>query len=354
MSHFAEQDLVNLASALLVGAGMEEGPARVVAEALVESDARGTPSHGLMLLPMYVGRIRSGSVTTRTAATTVIDHGAIAVLDAGHALGVLTADQAMELAIAKARTFGVGAVGVRHAFHFGGAYRYVRRAVDAGQIGLAAANTRPLMPAPGGATAVVGNNPLAVGVPGSDPVIVDMALSAAALGKIRLAEAAGREIPTDWATDAQGRPTSDPSEAIAGLLLPAGGHKGYALALVVDVLTGVLSGGASGSDVQGLYADVTRPNDCSHFFLALDPECWGGLDGFRSRADHLVRETRASALAPGVEKVHLPGEIEHRTWRSSRESAVPLATGTVDALSALAGEVGVDITFEPHAAGGAA
>src|SRR6185437_6341977 len=210
---------------------------------------RGIPSHGLMLVPMYAERIGAGSVTTATAGEVVTDLGAIAVLDAKNALGILTGDQAMALAVERARQFGIGAVAVRHAFHFGGAFRYVMAAADAGLVGIAAANTRPLIPAPGGAKAVIGNNPLAIGVPraGAEPIVLDMALSESALGKIRIAAAEGREIPPTWATDASGVPTTDPQAAIAGLLLPAAGPKGYGLAFMVDVLTGVLSGGAFGA-----------------------------------------------------------------------------------------------------------
>lgn len=343
MSTYPAQTLVDAATRIFTAAGVEAAAAAAVAEALVEADARGIGSHGLMLVPMYIDRIRAGSVGTHTAAEVVVDKGAIAVLDAGHALGIPTADQAMAMAVEKARAFGVGAVTTRRAFHFGGAFRYVRQAADAGCIGIAAANTRPLMPAPGGATAVVGNNPVAVGVPGDDPILVDMALSEAALGKIRLAESEGREIPATWATDAQGIPTTDPAAAIAGLLLPVGGPKGYGLALVVDVLTGVLSGGGYGSGVKGLYADSSVPNDCAHFFLALDPELFGLLDEFRSRTAALAAQVRASALAPGVEAVLLPGQREAENAARAHAVGVDIADSVRDALARTAGLVGAEL-----------
>ena len=196
--------------------------ATTVAEALVDADMRGIPSHGVLLVPMYVERLRSGSVSRHTQAEVVADHGAICVLDARHALGILTGDQAMGIAVDRAASQGVSLVVVRHAFHFGAAFRYVRRACAAGSIGIALANTRPLMPAPGGATPVVGNNPVAIGVPHGEgePIILDMALSEAALGKIRLAASEGRSIPDTWATDADGTPTGDPEEAIRGCCFP--------------------------------------------------------------------------------------------------------------------------------------
>src|SRR5262249_27373210 len=162
--------------------------------------------------------------------------------------GVLTGDQAMAQAVAKAHRLGAGVAVVRNAFHFGGAFRFVGQAASAGCIGIAAANTRPMMPPPGGATAVLGHNPPTIAVPpGHQPVILDMALSEVALGKIRLAAADGRDIPLTWATDRDGLPTADPRAAIGGMLLPLGGPKGFGLAFMVDVLTGVLAGGGFGN-----------------------------------------------------------------------------------------------------------
>lgn len=340
MTAYDSSVLTDAATRIFEAAGLSRSAARTVSGALVDGDARGIGSHGLMLVPMYVDRIRSGSVSTRSSADVVLDAGAIAVLDGGHALGVLTADQAMSLAIGKAGEFGVGLVVTRHAFHFGGAFRYVQQAIDAGCIGIAAANTRPLMPAPGGATAVVGNNPLAIGIPGDDPILVDMALSEAALGKIRLAEAEGREIPPTWATDRDGVATTDPTAAIAGLLLPAGGPKGYGLALAVDVLTGVLSGGSSGSAVKGLYADASVPNDCAHLCLAVDPARFGSLEGFRGRVAGLTAEIRGSRLAPGSAAVYLPGQLQTESAQHAAKDGIALAESVLHSLRRTAALVG--------------
>lgn len=339
--------LTDRIAATFAGAGLPDGAARSVAEALVAADMRGIPSHGSLLVPMYVERLRKGSVATATRAEVVADDGATAVLDAGHALGVLTADQAMALAVDKARVYGVGAVAVRRAFHFGGAFRYVQAAAAAGMIGIAASNTRPLMPAPGGASAVVGNNPLAFGVPTADgePIVLDMALSEAALGKIRLAEQEGRAIPPTWATDAEGRPTTDPTAALRGLLLPAAGHKGYGLALIVDLLTGVLSGGAFGSAVRGLYADTGVPNDCAQFFLALDVARFtpGGLDGFRERASALAAEVTGGPTAPGVERLFVPGQGGAERHAAAAAAGVPVDATVLAKLREAAATVGVEL-----------
>jgi LDH2 family malate/lactate/ureidoglycolate dehydrogenase len=304
---------------------------------------RGIPSHGVMLVPMYAGRIRAGSVTTATRAEVVTDFGAVCVLDAGNALGILTSDQAMALAVEKARRLGIGAVAVRRAFHFGGAFRYVQSAARAGLIGIAAANTRPLMPAPGGARAVVGNNPLAIAVPrtGGDEVVLDMALSEAALGKIRLAAQEGRDIPSTWATDASGTPTTDPHAAVEGLLLPAAGPKGYGLAFMVDALTGVLSGGAFGAGVRGLYADAAAPNDCAHFFLAIDPAAFG--DGFADRLSELSAQVSGSPAAPGVDRVLLPGQLEAERHATASVHGVTVPDSVLTALRETADAVGAEL-----------
>jgi LDH2 family malate/lactate/ureidoglycolate dehydrogenase len=159
-----------------------------------------------------------------------------------------------------------------------------------------------------------------------------MALSEAALGKIRLAESENRPIPPNWATDAQGRPTTDPTAALAGLLLPTGGPKGYGLALIVDVLTGVLSGGAFAGEVKGLYADTSIPNDCAHFCLAIDPAVFGSPDTFRHRTKVLAASVRASQLAPGADAVLLPGQREAENASRARREGVTLPDTVLLAL----------------------
>ena len=328
---------------MFAAAGLSREAAHTVATGLVEADLRGTSSHGSLLVPMYVERIRKGSVTTAEQAEVVLDAGAIAVLDARHCLGLLSGDQAMAIAVDKAKAHGVGVVTVRHAFHFGGAFRYVRSAVAAGCIGIAAANTRPLMPAPGGAAAVVGNNPLAIGVPsaGGEPIVLDMALSEASLGKVRLAEKDGRPIPATWATDAEGRPTTDPGEALSGMLQPAAGHKGYGLALMIDVLSGVLSGGSFGAGVRGLYADTTVPNDCAHFFLALHVSAFGDPDDFATRLGELSAQITGSPLAPGNRQPLLPGQPEAE--RAAAAKGVTLSPSVLNGLRETAASLGVEL-----------
>ncbi|WP_350276793.1 Ldh family oxidoreductase [Kribbella sp. HUAS MG21] len=328
--------------AVFTAVGFEAEDAAEIAAALVEADLRGVSSHGVMLVPMYVERLNAGGVTRERELDILYDAGAAMVVDARGGMGQLSSPQAMGHAIERAGRYGIGIVSVRNAHHFGAASRWAMQAGTAGCIGIAMSNTTPLMPAPGGAERLVGNNPLAIAVPTTAGVeiVLDMALSAVALGKIRLAASAGRPIPDTWATDASGTPTTDPDEAVLGMLLPAAGHKGFGLALMIDVLTGVLSGGGWGDQVRPLYREPDRPNDCAHLFLAIDPELMGGVEDFRRRSSGLAARIRGSATAPGVNRLYLPGEIEAERAAQQRRNGVLIERSGLDGLLAAARAAG--------------
>lgn len=334
--------LIAMVARLFASAGLDAAAAERVAEGLVEADREGLPSHGVMLVDMYIARLRSGSVSLDTAARIVSDRDAAIVLDAGHALGQLTGEQAMSLATDRAKLLGAAVVAVRHGFHFGTARRYAQWAADAGCIGIAMCNTRPLMPAPGGAERVVGNNPLAIAIPhaGPIPIVLDMATSEAAMGKIRMADKAGRRIPDNWALKADGTPTTNAAEAIAGMLLPSGGPKGFGLAFTIDLICGLLSGGAIGDGVQPLYGDFAVPYDCSHLFIAIDVAHFCDLDVFRARAAAAAEHVRTSRRAPGIDALFSPGEPEWRTRESSGDQVL-ITAAVAEMLVRTAGELGV-------------
>ncbi|MGH7246849.1 MAG: Ldh family oxidoreductase [Pseudomonadota bacterium] len=308
-----------LVARVFVAAGLSPRAARAVADGLVEADLEGSPSHGVMLTDMYVDRIRRGSVSTHERAVIVSDRDGAVVLDARHALGQLTGDQAIGLAVERARVFGAGIVAVRHAFHFGTARRYALAAAAADCIGIVACNTRPLMPAPGGAERAVGNNPLAIAVPTTSriPIVLDMATSEAAMGKIRMAEKAGAAIPPNWALKSDGSGTTNPGDAITGMLLPAGGAKGFGLAFLIDLMCGLLSGGATGDAVRPLYGDFAASYDCSHLFVAIDVAHFVDPVAFRAAAAKAVQRIRTGRRAPGVAQLFAPGEPE---WRRRERS----------------------------------
>jgi LDH2 family malate/lactate/ureidoglycolate dehydrogenase len=336
------QRLISAVGDILTAVGIAAADARLVAADLVAADLEGIPSHGVMLLPMYVERIEKGSVSRASAGAIVSDRGAALVIDAGNALGQLTSRQALTLAVERARQIGLAAVAVRNGFHFGTAGRYARMMAEQNCVGVVLSNTRPLMPAPGGAEALVGNNPIAIALPsaGEFAAEADMALSATAMGKIRLAAAAGARIPEDWAVDSQGRPTTDPAAAIKGMLLPAAGPKGFGLAFVIDLLCGGLSEGAVGAEVRPLYGDPAEPYRCAHFFLAIDAGHFPAGERFAERVRDQATRVSASKRGPGVERVYAPGELVWAT-RQASEGVCRLDAATVRSLLATAARVGL-------------
>lgn len=332
----AADGLITFGAALFARLGVPATGARTTAQALVAADLDGVPSHGVMLVPMYVDRLVAGSVSTAGAASVARDDGSAVVLDAGNALGQITSRQAVELLVGRANEHGLASVAVRNAFHFGAAGYWARALADAGLVGVAMCNTRPLMPAPGGAERLVGNNPLAIALPaaGGEPLVLDMALSATAMGRIRLAESAGQPIPAGWAVDGEGRPTNDPATAIKGMLLPAAGPKGFGLALMIDLLCGGLSGGAIGAEVKPLYGDPAIPYGCAHLFLAVAPAKFGVEGELAARVAAFAQSVRGSKPASGVERVYAPGDIEIAR-RKSNAGACPLPADVLEKLVAV-------------------
>ena len=340
---YPAESLKSFAVALLEAAGAPADNAAIVAEALIEADSEGLPSHGLLHLPMYLARIAGGSVDPRATGAIVVDQGARLSIDASNGLGQVTAETACEIAIARAETHGIALVAVRNAFHFGAAGRFARRIALAGQIGIVMANTRPMLPAPGGTEAVVGNNPLAIAVPTEgEPVVLDFAMSAGALGKIRLAANKGEPIPEGWAQTAEGLPTRDAVEALKGTLLPAAGAKGFGLALMIDLIAGGLSGGGMGEAVRALYGDMSRPYDSANLFLAIRIEGLRPPAEFAAATSGLAGRVRASRVAPGAAPVRVPGDRATQA-RSRFTGHCPLAKETLEALRSHAGRLDVPI-----------
>ena len=338
---YPAQALTRFAAALLEAAGTPPDNAALVAQALVDADIEGLASHGLLQLPMYLERIERGSVDPTAKGKIVVDAGARLTLDAGNGLGHVTAEHACEIAIARAAEHGVTVVAVRNAFHFGAAGRFARRIALAGKIGIVMANTRPMLPAPAGAEAVVGNNPLAIAVPaGGEPIVLDLAMSAGAMGKIRLAQSRGEPIPEGWAATADGLPTTDAAEAIKGMLLPAAGAKGFGLAVMVDLLAGGLSGGAIGDAVRPLYGDLSAPYASANLFIAIDIAGFRPLGEFEAAASGFAERIRSSKPVPGGSPIRMPGDRAAKAHRDF-DGTCRIAPATLSALRAAAERLGV-------------
>lgn len=338
-------DLVAFAASLFVTKGVRPDDARYVSQCLVLADQEGVPSHGVMLVPMYLSRLEAGSVDARSQGQVVSRKGGVAVVDAENGLGQLTSRTAIALALDGAREHGLGAVAVRRGFHFGTAGHWASELARAGCVGIVLSNTRPLMPGVGGAEPLVGNNPLAIAVPAPDePVVLDMALSAAAMGKIRIAAAAGRAIPGDWATDKNGVPTTDPAAAIEGMLLPAAGPKGFGLAVMIDLLAGGLSSGGVGSAIKPLYGDPGQPYDCAHFFLAIQVDAFRSPASFEGLVGEVIERIRTSRPVDPASPVMAPGDPASNARRLAKKDC-PVDPATLRSLEQAAQRANVPFPF---------
>ncbi len=343
MASLTASSLTQYVAAILEKHGASSSNAMIIAHALVTADIEGTPSHGVMLVPMYAERIRAGSVSVDGHCPVIRDEGNSFTMDARNNAGQLSSRQAVERILSRAPQHSLVSAAVRNGFHFGTASYWALQMAEAGLIGIAMSNTRPLMPAPGGAQAVVGNNPLAIAAPTADgpPICLDMATSASAMGKIRMAAQKGDPIPEGWATDKEGVPTTSATDAIKGMLLPAAGPKGFGLALMIDIMCGALSGGGTGRDVQPLYGDAATPYNCAHFFLAINPAHFVDPALFRSSTRALVDQIHQSTPAPGVARLYVPGELRREAAGQSRD-ACRVTDETLMTLAKVAHSVGID------------
>lgn len=346
MKKIRHEALNEMMLALMEGAGIPEEDRKIVAESLLQADLRGVYSHGILRLPLYLRRIVSGAVNRKPQRKILRETPATALIDGDHGLGQLSGYQAMHLAMEKAAQCGIGAVAVQKGHHVGAAAYYAMMAGQSGMIGIAMTNTPPLMAAWGGCVPMVGNNPFAVYVPAGEerPILLDMALSQVAQGKISLAAAKGERIPLDWATDSQGNPTSDPLTALQGILLPAGGYKGFGLAVVIDLLTGMLSGAQSGPKVRSMSGYPNEPQDSGQFYIAIQIEAFRSLEDFKSEVDAYIREMKSSTQAEGASPIYLPGEQSFLRQEINLREGIELPEGVIQDLLAVAEMLKVDLS----------
>lgn len=333
---------------LFYKSGMPADDASFYAWSLVQTNLWGIDSHGVLRTKVYVERLRKGAVNPRPDIHKVRGSLAFEVLHGDDGAGPVVAKATMERAIALAGQFGVGAVGALRSNHFGAAALYARMAADAGMVGIAITNVVPNVVAPGGSKPVVGNNPLAVAIPtfGEFPFVLDISLSNVAGGKLLLASKKGERIPLDWATDNQGRPTDDPDLAFKGFLLPMGGYKGLGLAYAVDILCGVLTGGAFLDGMKGMYKFPDDPSLTGHFMVALQTEAVMPRAELEERMAAFVSKVKGSPMWDTSKEMLIPGELEHRTEQARRANGIPLPPALYDELIALGRELGATTTLE--------
>lgn len=343
MLRSSPEDLRRFAERVLTAAGLAAEDVAPTAEGLVAASVRGVDSHGVFRLPQYADCLRRAEINPRPRVRVVQQRGATALVDADGGYGFRPSLMAVQLAVEIATSTGVGLVGVRNSHHFGMAAMYTTRVSDAGMIGIVTTTASPTMAPPGGARPVVGNNPISCAVPRTPPhppIVLDMALSEVAFGKIRLAAVEKRPIPLGWAFDSHGRPTTDAEEALhVGLLGPTGQHKGYGLSVIAEVLAGVLTGSPFATDAN---AHGHRDGGVGHIVIAISPGVFVERDQFYDGVERLVTQIKAVPLAEGAKGVFLPGEPEWNTARVRGKDGVPISEELAERLTALAKQLEVE------------
>ena len=342
-----QSQIRTLSDGVLMKLGVSAEDAEIVTDIHLDSEMRGEESHGIRLLFPHFERIKAGTLRTASDYDVISDRKATALLDARHGLGQPIGVKAMRLAIEKARTYGVGIVGVKNANSFTSAKYYPMIAADQGMIGLAYTNSRPMMPPVGGAKARIGNNPFSIASPTGDepPLVLDMAF-AIAREKVWQAKAEGRDIPEGWALGPDGKSTRNPSEALEGALLPFGGHKAFGIALMNEVLTSVLCGGELATGAGTGFRPYDNPYRATQLFQAIDVSYFGDVGAFTARADELIRYTRTTPPQEGAESILVPGERGHGQKLQSMSDGLLVRKDVLAELLAYCDTYGVDVPLQ--------
>lgn len=322
--------LTQRCSEILRETGVGEKEAQFVADVLVHADLRGVESHGLIRLEHYVKKLTLGGINLKPNIQFTPVGNSIGIVKGDHGLGHLVARKSMEFAIQLAKKSGVGVIAVTESSHCGALSYFVKMAADEKLIALMTVNTDKLVVPFGGATPYFGTNPIAYAIPANrhKPIVLDMATSTVAYGKIIYAQVNHLSIPKEWGIDASGLPTENPNKL--AFLLPFGGAKGYGLSLLVDILSGLLTGSAFGPHIPAMYGDYTEPRGLGHFMLALNPEFM--TERFLERVDQLIDELHAVPPSPGNDAVKLPGEIEDRMESNRLIEGVPISQSLYEYL----------------------
>lgn len=348
---------------VLVASGVPEADAETIGEVLIESDRRGIDSHGIgRLKPIYIDRIDAGILDPVTRIEVLKDEKACVTLDGHNGMGHVVAKKAMEMAIAKAKEYGLGMAAVRNSTHYGIAGYYVTMATKEGMIGVTGTNARPSIAPTHGVENMLGTNPLTFGLPTDEdfPFVIDCATSVTQRGKIEVYGRAGRELPHGWVIDENGRDRTDTAAVLEDLtrgkaaLTPLGGigeenggYKGYGYAAVVEILSAALQDGAFMKALNGKDADGRPiPYPLGHFFIAIDPAFFMGRETFRRIAGEICRALRTSKKAPGEERIFTPGEKEYLAWQYRKEHGCPVPPPLQKVIRQLTDRFGLDYSWE--------
>ncbi|SDE05228.1 Ldh family oxidoreductase [Sporomusa acidovorans] len=326
-------ELQELARKLLEAVNVPPEDAAIAAEVMVDTNLKGVESHGVRWLDIYLKRIQSGCVKPITALKTIKEKAGLLLLDAQGGLGQVAMSKGIDMGIAKAKTAGICAVAIRNSNHFGACGYYTAKAAEADMAALVMTNGTPLMAPWGGITPCIGTNPFSYGFPGpKHPVVLDMATTATARGKVFLAAQKGYDLPAGMALNKEGEPTVNPKEALEGILLPVGGPKGYGLSLIIDILAGIVTGSNHGQNITSLYGDLEHMQNIGHFAVIINLEDFISLDDYMKEMEQSRKEIKSSKLAKGCQEVFVPGEIEANKYNQSIKEGITLPTATWNTL----------------------
>src|SRR5215831_17465613 len=333
--------LTRFVSEAFLAVGLPAKDAATCAQLMTRADLQGADGHGIFRLPQYIRRIKGGAVNVNPKVRVAREAAGMALVDGDNGMGHVVMSFAAKTAIDKAKTAGVAWVGVNRSNHAGPASLYASMPLEHDMVGLylAVGNANHMAPW-GGVDLLLSTNPIAVAVPASEgPIVLDMATSVAAYGKVKTAAQRGEPMPEGWMMDQQGKPLTDPARAGEGLLVPIGGYKGYGLALVIGLLAGSLNGAAMGSETIDFNADDTSETNTGHAIVAISIAAFGEIDDFKRRVDKVVREIRRSKRMPDVERVWLPGEQSRAKLEERAKLGVPVPGALRAGLDKLAAEL---------------
>lgn len=339
-------ELRSFCQKLLMAEHMSETDAFTCADNLVDADLCGVESHGVSRMTNYMKRLQTGVVAGRGECTIERECAGSIYVHGGNAMGMVVGKYTMERCIEKARVNGCCFAAADQSNHFGMAAYYARMAAEAGMIGLAGTNAPPNLAPWGSPQKYMGTNPIAFAAPTSgEPMILDMAPSVVAMGKIILAAKLGKTIPEGWVVTRDGRPTTDPVEGQYGTLVPIGGAKGSGLAIFMEIFCGVLSGAGVGPHINHFWNDFEHPQNVGHFFCAVDVDKFVGLQRFRENIDAIVAEMKALPKNPGVDEIFMPGEIENRKRAERKAEGIVLSDSVYEELRILAQQYQIDFVI---------
>jgi len=329
---------------VFANAGCDPSGAADMAQCLVQTNLWGIDSHGVLRVGKYLDRLRSGAMNGTPEIKALQSGTALEVLDADNGSGYVAGKAAMAHAIELAKEKNIAAVGIINSNHCGATSLYARMALDHDMIGIAMSNVAPNMVMTGGSRPITGNNPIAIAIPtfGEFPFVLDISLSAVAGGKLLVAAKNSEEIPIGWATDRDGRPTTDPQAGFDGFLLPMGGHKGFGLSLLVDILCGVITGGSFQHQLKSMYRYPNDPSNTAHLMLVIDPLVFLSKEQLTERMGDFTKTVKESPMWDKNAEMLLPGELEYRKEQERRRDGIPIAPALYEELSAIGKEMNVD------------